>query len=145
MIVRASRRRCVRLLAVTAACIVVLAAVTATSAAASSASPSPAAGLAAPVFRVGFSYDIDGMNPLVNYSGLSWEIFRLNYNFLTWYDDSNQPVPELATAWTTSADGKVWTYTIRSDGTTACRSRRRTSPSPTTSSAITRSTSSCRM
>jgi peptide/nickel transport system substrate-binding protein len=85
------------------------------SAAAFAASPSPSAALAGPVFRVGFSYDIDGMNPLVDYSGLSWEVFRLNYNFLTWYDDRNQPVPELATAWETSADGKVWTYTIRSD------------------------------
>jgi peptide/nickel transport system substrate-binding protein len=55
------------------------------------------------------------MNPLVNYSGLSWEIFRLNYNFLTWYNVQNQPVPELATAWKMSPDGKVWTYTIRSD------------------------------
>ncbi len=115
MIVRESRRLRVRVLAVTAACIAVLAAVTATTAAASSSSASPAAGLAEPVFRVGFSYDIDGMNPLVNYSGLSWEIFRLNYNFLTWYDDRNQPVPELATAWKTSPDGKVWTYTIRAD------------------------------
>jgi peptide/nickel transport system substrate-binding protein len=82
------------------------------------ASPSPSAtGLVEPVLKVGFSYDIDGMNPLVNYSGLSWEIFRLDYNFLTWYDETNQPVPELATAWETSPDGKVWTFTIRSDVT----------------------------
>jgi peptide/nickel transport system substrate-binding protein len=117
MIVRESRRPRFRVLAVTAACIALLAAVTATSTAASSPSASPAAGLAEPVFRVGFSYDIDGMNPLVNYSGLSWEVFRLNYNFLTWYDERNQPVPELATDWKTSPDGTVWTYTIRGDAT----------------------------
>jgi len=94
---------------------VVLAVAWASSAATVAASPSSAAGLAEPVFRVGYSYDIDGLNPLVNYSGVSWEIFRLNYSFLTWYDQNNRPVPELATAWEASPDGKVWTYTIRSD------------------------------
>jgi len=106
--------RAIHLLAVMAACIIVLAAATAPAVAASP-SPSPSSGLTAPVFKVGFSYDIDGMNPLVNYSGLTWEIFRLNYNFLTWYNDRNQPVPELATKWQESPDGKVWTFTIRSD------------------------------
>jgi len=85
---------------------------------AASPSPSPpATGLVEPVFRVGFSYDIDGMNPFVDYSGLSWEIFRLNYNFLTWYDENNRPVPELATKWQISLDGRVWTFTIRDDVT----------------------------
>ena len=102
-----------------AAAVVCVAALTGVAAAtAFAASPSPSAtGLAEPVFRVGFSYDIDGMNPLVDYSGLSWEIFRLNYNFLTWYDENNRPVPELATKWQTSPDGKVWTFTIRDDVT----------------------------
>ncbi len=96
--------------------VVVLAGLLAAPALAASSSPS-ATGLAEPVLRVGFSYDIDGMNPLVNYSGLSWEIFRLNYNFLTWYDEDNRPVPELATAWDASPDGTVWTFTIRDDVT----------------------------
>ena len=103
------------LLAVAAACFALLTAVTTATAVAASPSPSPSSGLAEPVFKVGFSYDIDGMNPLVDYSGLTWEIFRLNYNFLTWYDDRDQPIPELATAWKMSPDGKVWTYTIRPD------------------------------
>jgi peptide/nickel transport system substrate-binding protein len=108
-----------RSLAAVAICIAVLTGIAATAASAASPSPSPdtSAGLAEPVFRVGFSYDIDGMNPLVNYSGLSWEIFRLNYNFLTWYDENGRPVPELATQWQTSPDGKVWTFTIRDDVT----------------------------
>jgi peptide/nickel transport system substrate-binding protein len=95
-------------------CVTLLTGVVAATAFAASPSPS-ATGLAEPVFRVGFSYDIDGMNPFVDYSALSWEIFRLNYNFLTWYDENNRVVPELATKWQTSPDGKVWTFTIRSD------------------------------
>jgi len=106
----------IRSLAAVAMCVALLTG--AMSAAALAASPSPpATGLVEPVFRVGFSYDIDGMNPFVNYSGLSWEIFRLNYNFLTWYDENNRPAPELATKWRISPDGKVWTFTIRDDVT----------------------------
>ncbi len=105
-----------RSLAAAVVCVAVLTGVAAATAFAASPSPS-ATGLAEPVFRVGFSYDIDGMNPLVDYSGLSWEIFRLNYNFLTWYDENNRPVPELATKWQISPDGKVWTFTIRDDVT----------------------------
>jgi len=103
-----------RSLALAAACAVLLACILC--APASAASPSPAAtGLTEPVLRVGSSYDIDGMNPFVDYSGLSWEVFRLNYNFLTWYDENRKQVPELATKWQTSPDGRVWTFTIRSD------------------------------
>jgi len=108
----------IRSLAAVAVCIVVLTGAMSATASAASPSPSPpATGLVEPVFRVGFSYDIDGMNPFVNYSGLTWEIFRLNYNFLTWYDVNNRPVPELATEWRTSPDSKVWTFTIRDDVT----------------------------
>jgi peptide/nickel transport system substrate-binding protein len=112
-----SRSTLKRSLAAVAICIAMLTGVAVTAASAASPSPSPdtSAGLAEPVFRVGFSYDIDGMNPLVNYSASSWEIFRLNYNFLTWYDVNNRPAPELATKWQISPDGKVWTFTIRSD------------------------------
>ena len=86
--------------------------------ASSSPSGSPAAGatsLTPPVLKVGYSQDYDGLNPFVNYSPLSWEIFLLNYNFLTWYDKDYKPTPELATKWQQSPDGKVWTFTIRSD------------------------------
>jgi len=116
MKVRLAHLRSTRSLIAVIVCAATLAGVAAAPALAASPSPS-ATGLVEPVLKVGFSYDIDGMNPLVNYSGLSWEIFRLDYNFLTWYDETNQPVPELATAWETSPDGKVWTFTIRSDVT----------------------------
>jgi peptide/nickel transport system substrate-binding protein len=58
--------------------------------------------------------DIDGMNPFASWSSITWESFRLNYNFLTWYDDDYNPAPDLAESWTTSTDAKTWTFTIRS-------------------------------
>jgi peptide/nickel transport system substrate-binding protein len=77
------------------------------------ASPAASAAGDQPVLRVGFSTPDDGMNPMVAWSTVSWEAFHLNYDFMTWYDANYRPVPELATSWTHSADGKVWTFTIR--------------------------------
>ncbi len=77
-------------------------------------SPAPAKEL---VFKVGIGEDVDGMNPFASWSSITWEAFRLNYNFLTWYDEDYEPVPDLATEWSSSEDGKVWTFTIR-DGVT---------------------------
>ena len=53
------------------------------------------------------------MNPFVSWSSVSWECFRLGYDFLTWYDADYEPVPDVATSWETSADGKTWTFHIR--------------------------------
>jgi len=73
------------------------------------ASPSPA-----PVtYRIGIGQDCDGMNPFASWSGISWECFRLGYDFLTWYDAEYEPVPDVATAWETSEDGRTWTFHIR--------------------------------
>jgi len=68
-------------------------------------------------FKVGIGEDIDGFNPFSNYSSITWESVRLNYFFLTWYDENYEPVPDLATKWEHSPDGKVWTFTIRDDVT----------------------------
>jgi peptide/nickel transport system substrate-binding protein len=106
------RRSSSRLLVLTAACLTVLLAVLAGTALAASPTPSPS-GAGEPVFKAGFSTDVDGINPFVNYSDITWEAFHLNYDFLTWYDHDYRPVPDLATSWTHTADGKVWTYTIR--------------------------------
>jgi peptide/nickel transport system substrate-binding protein len=101
-----------RLVVLVVACIASLAVVAAGTALAASpsASPSEAGG---PVLRVGFSMPDDGVNPMVAWSDISWEAFHLNYDFLTWYDADYQPIPDLATSWTNSADGTVWTFTIR--------------------------------
>lgn len=107
---RASRRGTwVAALALVLAITVLLAAVSA----AAAPSPSPAGGLTPPVLRLGYSSDFGNLNPFVDY--LSWEVFDLNYNFMTWYDEDYQPVPELASSWEHNAEGTVWTFHIRDD------------------------------
>jgi peptide/nickel transport system substrate-binding protein len=65
--------------------------------------------------KIGVPEDIsDGMNPFGSWNSIAWESFRLNYNFLTWYDENWNPVPDLAESWTTSADARTWTFKIRS-------------------------------
>jgi peptide/nickel transport system substrate-binding protein len=77
---------------------------------AESPSPAPDGEL---VYRLGTTQGYDGFNPFAHWSGPTWDTFRLCYNFLTWYDTDYQPTPDLATEWSTSPDGKVWTFTIR--------------------------------
>ena len=64
-------------------------------------------------YRIGIGQDCDGMNPFASWSGISWECFRLGYDFLTWYDADYEPVPDVATSWETSEDGMTWTFHIR--------------------------------
>ena len=75
-------------------------------------SPSPSAGPL--TFKVGIGEDVDGVNPFTSWSTISWEGFRLNYDFLTWYDANYKPTPDLATSWSFTDGGKVWTFKIRS-------------------------------
>ena len=79
---------------------------------ADSASPSPAAD-GKLVYRLGITQGYDGFNPFAHWSGPTWDTFRLCYDFLTWYDEDYKPTPDLASEWSTSPDGKVWTFTIR--------------------------------
>ncbi len=79
-------------------------------AAARSSSPPAAGALTA---RFGTTFDADNLNPFIGYSGTSYEIFHLNYDFLVGYDTDLSPRPELATSWETSADGKMWTFHLR--------------------------------
>ncbi len=65
------------------------------------------------VYRLGITQGYDGFNPFAHWSGPTWDTFRLCYNFLTWYDEDYKPTPDLASEWSTSPDGKVWTFTIR--------------------------------
>ena len=45
-------------------------------------------------------------------------LWHMNYDFLVGFDPKTlEPRPELATAWEVSDDGKMWTFTIRSDAT----------------------------
>jgi peptide/nickel transport system substrate-binding protein len=102
-------KRLVLLLAVAAAALAICA-LPLTAAAEESASP---AADDAAVYKLGITQGYDGFNPFAHWSGPTWDTFRLCYNFLTWYDEDYQPVPDLATEWSTSDDGKVWTFQIR--------------------------------
>ena len=83
------------------------------SAVAGSESPSPAAGKT--VLRLGWTNDPDNLNPFIGYESSSYEIWAINYELLVGFrasDLANVPGVGLATAWETSPDGKVWTFTI---------------------------------
>ena len=75
------------------------------------ASPSPAGKT---TLHVGWTAEPDNLNPFIGYESSSLEIFHLNYDFLVGFRASDlQPVPELATSWSHSPDGKVWTFKLR--------------------------------
>ncbi len=76
-------------------------------------SPSPAAGKT--ILRLGWTNDPDNLNPFIGYESSSYEIWAINYELLVGFraeDMANVPGVGLATAWETSEDGKVWTFTI---------------------------------
>jgi peptide/nickel transport system substrate-binding protein len=81
------------------------------SALAADPSASPDAGKV--VLRVGWTNDPDNLNPFIGAETSSYEIWLLNYDFLTGYSPDLQPTPDLATSWETSPDGKTWTFHLR--------------------------------
>jgi peptide/nickel transport system substrate-binding protein len=72
------------------------------------ASPSPLG------YRIGTAQGCDGLNPFRAWSSVSWECFRLGYDFLTWYDADYRPAPDIASSWGISPDGLTWTFHLRS-------------------------------
>ncbi len=67
------------------------------------------------VLTVGIANDVDSLNPFVGLLVESYELWALMYDTLTGYSAKDYSAePGLAESWTTSADGKTWTYTIRS-------------------------------
>jgi peptide/nickel transport system substrate-binding protein len=99
-----------------AVCLLLLAA----AAAATAASPTPGAspGTGRDVYRIGTTAAYDGLNPFTARGGLSRECLSLCYDRLTAYaaDPAGgyAVTPDLASAWTPSDQGRVWTFTIRS-------------------------------
>jgi peptide/nickel transport system substrate-binding protein len=81
------------------------------SAVAADPSASPAADKV--VLHVGWTNDPDNLNPFIGAETSSYEIWLLNYDFLTGYSLDLQPTPDLATSWETSPDGKTWTFHLR--------------------------------
>jgi peptide/nickel transport system substrate-binding protein len=64
---------------------------------------------------VGWDIEPDNLNPFVGIEQSSYELYHLEYDFLTNYAPSHlQTEPGLATSWTHSPDGLTWTFTIRS-------------------------------
>ena len=81
---------------------------------ADSSSPSASAGAGKTVLHVGWTAEPDNLNPFIGYETSSLELFHLNYDYLVGYRASDlRPVPELATSWQHSPDGKVWTFHLR--------------------------------
>jgi peptide/nickel transport system substrate-binding protein len=62
-------------------------------------------------FRMGTSSRIDSLNPYVAFNQDAYNTFMYIYPFLVQYDKTNLKfAPDFAKSWTTSADGKTWTF-----------------------------------
>ena len=80
---------------------------------AASSSPVPAEKV---TLHIGWVQEPDNLNPFIGIQGTDYMLWHMNYDFLVGFDAKKlEPRPELATAWEVSPDGKVWTFTIRSD------------------------------
>ena len=68
-------------------------------------------GSASRVLRVGVSAPIDSLNPFVSGSDYSAVVYQYVYPHLVEYQTSSLTVvPSFASSWTTSTDGKQWTF-----------------------------------
>ena len=76
--------------------------------------PSVSPGANTVTLHVGWTNDPDNLNPFIGAETSSYEIWMLNYDFLTGYTLDLQPKPDLATSWEHSADDLVWTFHLRS-------------------------------
>ncbi|HKR70220.1 MAG TPA: ABC transporter substrate-binding protein [Streptosporangiaceae bacterium] len=74
-------------------------------------------------FVVGNTDAVDTLNPFLGFTSMDYEVYELLYDNLMDYGQQNYAgTPRLATSWTHSPNGLVWTYHIRhgvkwSDGT----------------------------
>jgi peptide/nickel transport system substrate-binding protein len=76
----------------------------------------PAQGKDKVVFHVAMLGEgVDSLNPFLGFQAPSYEMWGLTYDYLTGYSMKDMsPEPGLATKWTTSPDGRTWTFTVRS-------------------------------
>jgi peptide/nickel transport system substrate-binding protein len=65
------------------------------------------------VLRVGTTQDLDTLNPYQVVVFTGYEAFQLTYNLLVDFGPNLEPVPGFADSWTRAADGKSWTFHIR--------------------------------
>ena len=84
---------------------------------ATASSPSPATGKV--VLRIGWTTDIDNLNPFIGYANWTFEIWSLNYQTLFGLGVDGKPTLDAAAQFPTqanggiSANGKVWTIHIK--------------------------------
>jgi peptide/nickel transport system substrate-binding protein len=82
--------------------------------------PSPTTSKAAPIhtsttFTIGVTQDVDSTNPFTGIAADAYEIYQLQYDTITGYAQKDfATTPLLAQSWKPSADGKTWTFKIRS-------------------------------
>ncbi len=67
-------------------------------------------GSAGGVLHIGTTYPIDSMNPFVAQSDYSYAVYEYIYPQLVQYDSSIGIAPDFARTWSTSADGRTWTF-----------------------------------
>jgi peptide/nickel transport system substrate-binding protein len=65
------------------------------------------------VLRVGTTQDLDALNPYQTLLVSGYEAFQLTYNLLVDFGPNLEPVPGFADSWTRAANGKSWTFHIR--------------------------------
>jgi peptide/nickel transport system substrate-binding protein len=66
------------------------------------------------VLRAGTDQDLQVLNPFESVLVADFEVFTLNYDLLVNFGPDIEPAPGFAESWTQSADGKTWTFKIRS-------------------------------
>jgi peptide/nickel transport system substrate-binding protein len=64
-------------------------------------------------FRLGTSSGIDSLNPFVAFQQDAYTTFAYIYPYLVQYDDRLRFAPDFAESWSTSPDGKTWTFKTR--------------------------------
>jgi peptide/nickel transport system substrate-binding protein len=65
------------------------------------------------VLKIGTTQDLEGLNPFNAYQYIGDEVYWINYDFLVNFGDDMEPIPGFAESWSSSADGKTWTFKIR--------------------------------
>jgi peptide/nickel transport system substrate-binding protein len=100
------RLRAPRIRILIAAPLAVAAAVALTSCGASGTGSGSAGG----VLHIGTTYPIDSMNPFVAQSDYSYAVYEYIYPQLVQYNSTLGIAPDFARSWSTSADGRTWTF-----------------------------------
>ena len=66
------------------------------------------------ILRVGMTQTIDNLNPFVGFEQVSYDIWETIYPQLDQYNTKTLAIePDFATSWTTSPDGRTWTFHTR--------------------------------